>query len=189
MVRLAACDSPFSLDDLAVRIRKSSNFRFNWQFYQSSGMNPESTTDVRAALEVIIATPALHEFLKESFDPMYADTFEVQAPHAHARIEPAAGAFENVLACAAGDHLGAYSWHLRDATAAERRSILALFGRVGEYLAYELSPGSVPECETCRDHTNHLFSTWFFGVAWDWCLFAIWPQRNLFWMGCLTDTD
>jgi hypothetical protein len=52
-----------------------------------------------------------------------------------------------------------------------------------------LLPGNSPDCLACRNHNNHLFSTWFYGVAWDWCLFAIWPHCDLFWVGCLTDTD
>src|SRR5262249_8202822 len=144
---------------------------------------------IRQALEVIIATPDLHEFLRESFDPMYSEAFEIQPLHNHSRVDPAAGEFENTLARAAGDHLGAYSRRLREATGAERHVIKALFECIGEYHAYALSPGHIPECAVCRNHNNHLFSSWFFGVAWDWCLFALWPRRHLFWMGCLTDTD
>lgn len=40
-----------------------------------------------------------------------------------------------------------------------------------------------------RRFSNFLFTTWFFGVARDWRLFAWWPDRKLLWMGCLTDTD
>lgn len=189
MVYLARCSDPVSLDDLAVRIRKSSNFRINWQFYQCSGIDPDSPANIRRALESIIATPELHEFLRESFEPMYAEAFEVEPLHEHCRVDAAAGEFENTLARAAGDHLGAYSQQLRDAAAAETKEINELFGSIGEYRAYELLPGTVAGCSVCRSHNNHLFSTWFFGVAWDWCLFAIWPSRNLLWVGCLTDTD
>jgi hypothetical protein len=189
MVYLAPCDDPFSLDDLAARIRRSSNFRLNWQFYQCSGIDPRSPANIRQALEAIIATPQLHKFLLESFEPMYAEVFEVNPLHEHCRIEAAAGEFENTLARAAGDHLGAYSEQLRDATAAERQEIKDLFACFGEYFPYVLLPGSVSGCPVCRNHNNDLFSSWFFGVAWDWCLFALWPRRKLLWVGCLTDTD
>ena len=189
MVYLATCDGPFSLDDLAARIRKSSNFRVSWQFYQCGGIDPRSPAIIRQALEAIIATPELNKFLQESFEPMYAEAFEVEPLHEHCRVEAAASEFENILARAASDHLGAYSRQLRDATAAEKQEIKELFGCIGEYRAYELLPGSVAGCPACRNLNNHLFSSWFFGVAWDWCLFALWPRRNVLWVCCLTDTD
>jgi hypothetical protein len=189
MVYLATCESPLSLDDLAARIRKSSNFRFSWQFYQCNGVDPQSPTDIRQALEAIIDTPDLHKFLQESFEPMYAEAFEVESLHEHCRVDAAASEFENILARAAGDHLGAYSQQLRDATLTEQQLIKEVFGCMGEYRAYELLPGNIPGCPACRNHNNHLFSSWFLGVAWDWCLFALWPRCNLFWVGCLTDTD
>ncbi len=185
---LSTCDSPFSLNEVAAQIRKSSNFRFSWQFFQCSGIDPKSPANIRQALEAIIAMPDLHKFLLESFEPMYAELFEVAPLHEHCRVD-ADGELENILARAAGDHLGAYSKHLRDATETEKRAVKELFECVGDYYAYELLPGSVAGCLVCQDHSNHLFSTWFFGVAWDWCLFALWPRRNLLWVGCLTDTD
>lgn len=183
MVYLATCDAPFSLDDLAARIRKSSNFRVCWQFYQCNGIVPQSPEDIRQALESIIATPELHKFLQESFEPLYSEAFEVEPLDERCFVAAAAGEFENILARAASDHLGAYSRDLRDATAAEMQEIKDLFGYIGEYCPYELFPGSGGH------YNNHLFSSWFFGVAWDWCLFALWPRCNLLWVGCLTDTD
>lgn len=183
MVYLATCDAPFSLDELAARIRKSSNFRFCWQFFHCGGIDPQSTTDIRQALEAIIATPELHEFLQESFEPMYAEAFEVTPLHEHCCVISATGELENTLACAANDHLGAYSQTLRDATAAEAEEIENLFGSIGQYCGYQLLPSSGGR------HNDHVFSSWFFGIAWDWCLFAFWPHRNLLWVGCLTDTD
>jgi hypothetical protein len=183
MVYLATCDDPFSFDGLAARIRKSSNFRVCWQFYQCGGLDPLSPAKIRRALEVIIATPELHEFLRTSFKPMYAETFEIEPLHKQCRVDAAPGEFEDILACAVGDHLGAYSRILRGATASETQEIKDLFGSAGEYRAYELRPGDGGH------HNDHLFSSWFFGVAWDWCLLALWPRRNLLWVGCLTDTD
>lgn len=183
MVYLARCDAPFSLDDLAARIRKSSNFRVCWQFYQCSGIDPQSPANIRQALETIVATPELHKFMQESFVPMYAEAFEVEPLNERCRVDAVTDEFENTLARAGGDHLGAYSRSLRDATAAEIKEIKDIFGSIGPYRAYELVPGSGGH------HNDHLFSSWFFGVAWDWCLLALWPRRNLIWVGCLTDTD
>src|SRR5947209_6410980 len=131
MVYLATCDAPFSLDDLAARIRKSSNFRFSWQFYQCSGIDPQSPANIRQALEAIIATPELHRFLRESFEPMYAQAFEVEPLHEHCRVDAADDEFENILARAASDHLGAYSQQLRAATAVEKKAVQDLFGCAG----------------------------------------------------------
>lgn len=188
MVYLATCDSPFSLNDLAAQIRKSSNFRFAWQFYQCSGIDPQSPPKIRQALEAIIATPELHVFLKHSFKPLYDDEFTVEPLHEHCQVD-ATSDFENILAQAAGDRLGAYSQELCDATEQEEQAIKERFECLGEYRAYELLPGNVAACPECRHHANHLFSSWFFGVAWDWCFFVLWPRRNLLLVGCLTDTD
>src|SRR5689334_2500084 len=119
MVYLATCDAPFALDDLAARIRKSSNFRVSWQFYQCSGIDPQSPANIRQALEAIIASPDLHNFLRDSFEPVYAQAFEIEPLHDHCRVEAATGELEDILARAASDHLGAYSRNLRDPTAAE----------------------------------------------------------------------
>lgn len=143
MVYLARCDSHFSLNDLAAQIRKSSNFRFVWQFYQCSGVDPQAPATIRQALEAIIATPELHAFLRESFEPMSDEAFKVKPLHEHCRVDAVAGEFENILARAASDHLGAYSQQLRDATADEKQSIKELFERMGEYRAYALRSAAV----------------------------------------------
>jgi len=189
MVNVARCDSPISLDDLSGRIRKSSNFRFSWQFYQCGRVDLQWPANIQQALEAIIATAELHEFLRESFEPVYAQEFEVVQLHEHCRVDTAAGDFENILARAAGDHLGAYSQQLRDASISEKQEIKGLFGCLGEYRTFELLPGSNSECRVCQNSNNHLFSSWFYGVAWDWCLIAAWPRSDLLWVGCLTDTD
>jgi hypothetical protein len=188
MDAFSTCDNPFSLDDLAARIRKSSNFQFAWQFYQFSRRVPQSPAEVRWALDSIIANPVLHRFLRDSFETTYAAEFTIEPLHEHSQIA-ASEEFESTLARAAGDHLGAYSRVLRDANAAEKREIRELFERAGKYSTYQLQPGSLPGCPICRGRNSHLFSTWFDGIAWDWCFFASWPERKLFWMGCLTDTD
>lgn len=189
MVYLTTCDSPFSLDEVAGQIRKSSNFRFNWQFYQSSGIDPQSLSNLRQAMEAIIASPDLHGFLKESFEPMYEATFKVEPLHEHCRVDATDGEFESILARAVSDRLGAYSRHRGDVTAADKQRVKDVFRCMGEYCAYSLVPGNVPGCPVCAHHNNHLYSSWFFGVAWDWSLFVLWPQRHLLWVGCLTDTD
>ncbi|HEX5720045.1 MAG TPA: hypothetical protein VF179_28070, partial [Thermoanaerobaculia bacterium] len=186
---LSVCEDPFSLEDLAKRIRSSSNFRFEWQFYHFNGIDPRSPLGIRKALDSIIGGSDLHRFLQTSFDAMYDDSFEIEALHQHCRMVSGTDEFENVLASAAGDRLGAYSRDLRDSNAREKEAIRQLFGGAGSYFAYQLLPGEASDCAECRHHNNHLFTTWFYGVAWDWCLFASWPDRKLLWMGCLTDTD
>ena len=189
MGNIATCDRPFSLDDLAAQIRRSSNCRFDWQFFRVSGIDLRAPDGVRQALASIVAADDLHRFLGESFEVVYDGAFTIGPLHEHCRIAEAPGEFENILAAAAGDHLGAYSRELRPATAGERQEVRELFGQAGAYWSYQLLPGNVPGCPACREYGSHLFTTWFLGVAWDWCLLASWPDRELLWAGCLTDTD
>ena len=185
--QLAVCDPPFSLDALVDRTPGPSNLIFAWQFFRCEGIDPGSSAGVRRALDLIVATPDLHRFLRESIDP--ARAFEIGPLHEHCRIVPAAGEFENVLAANAGGHLGAYAREVRPATVGERQQVRDRFERAGPYVAYQLLPGDVPGCLACREYGSHLFTTWFEGVFWDWCLIAGWPDRDLLWVGCLTDTD
>jgi len=60
---------------------------------------------------------------------------------------------------------------------------------LGVYDAYELIAGNVPGCPICKDASNHVFTNWFYGIVWDWCMFVVWPKKQILWMGCLTDTD
>jgi hypothetical protein len=189
MSELVTIDPPFALDGLARRIRATSNFRFDWQFYLADGFDLGSAKGVRAALGEIIATPDLHRFLRDGFVPLYAKAFSIEPVHEHCLLVDANGEVENVLAAAAGDHAGAYSRIVRSATAAERREVEEAFGGLGAYRSFTLKPGETAGCVRCRHYANHLFSEWFYGVAWDWCLFAAWPAIDVMWMGCLTDTD
>jgi hypothetical protein len=187
---LEPCEDPLPLDELARPVRSSSNFRFDWQFYRcDAGGDLTSSSSVRDALGRIIAQPTLHEFLRASFRPLYDERFEVSPLHEHARVLCAEGNFAEVLARAAEDRLGAYSRELVPATAAGRKQVERLFGALGPYVAWELLHGEEPGCAACRDFNNHLFTTWFYGVAWDWCFLVRWPARDLLWVGCLTDTD
>ncbi|MSU79094.1 MAG: hypothetical protein EXS16_13520 [Gemmataceae bacterium] len=184
---LVTCDSPFSLEDLTVRIRATSNFRFNWQFFQFSGFDPRSPDGVRKMLEEIIAVPDLHRFLKDSFKSHYHPAFKISPLHQHAKVVAASGVFEDILARAASDRLGAYSPNLRPADAREIEEIGQLFGQLDPYFPFELQAGNTPGCVGCT--YSHIFTDWFDCVAWDWTLIATWPIWELMWLGCLTDTD
>lgn len=186
---LDPCNDPFSLTELASRIRRSSNFRFDWQFYRCIGIDLDKPSAVREILDLIIATDGLHRFLRESFKPMYDEAFAITPVHEHCQILDATNVFENTLARAANDHLGAYSRDLREANPGEKQAIEDLFSQLGDYRPYELVPGNIPGCPVCDEYNHHLFSTWFYDVAWDWCLFVAWPKHSVLWMGCLTDTD
>lgn len=186
---VSTCDAPFSLDDLAAQIRKSSSFRFAWQFYSWSGADPRSPAAARWALTEIIATPELHHFLRESFEPLYAPRFEISPLHNHSEVLPADDEFEHALAGAAADRTGAYARCSYQTTPGERQAVHDLFCLAGDYATFHFVQGNVPGCAVCGQYNGQLFTTWFYGVAWDWCLMAAWPARDLFWLGCLTDTD
>jgi hypothetical protein len=185
---LTTTDDPIDLAGLGTRIRASSNFRFNWQFYSAEGFDLRSPVTLGEALNLIVTAPELHRFLRESFEELDDVKFEIDSLHEHCRVELTAD-FENILASAAADHLGAYSRDLRSATPQECAEVAELFRGAGEYVPFQLLPGRVSGCLVCSKFNNHLFSTWFDGVYWDWCLRATWPHRKLLWLGCLTDTD
>jgi len=185
---LTTISDVFDLSDLAGRIRSSSNFRFNWQFFRTHGFDPRSPIGIRQALEAIIAEPGLHQFLRDSFRTFDDESFSIDPLHEHCLIADSSQ-LEEVLATAANDRLGAYSREWRQPTAKETGDLAARFSSAGNYQAFELRPGKAAGCPRCVDYANHLFSSWFFGVAWDWCLFATWPREKVLWMGCLTDTD
>lgn len=138
-------------------------------------------------LSAVQGDAALRAFLREPLDQDSEPTFEL--PHAHSRFLPAEGELEQVLARAAADRLGAYSSSLAEARPAEVEEIRMLFSAAGRYRPFELRSGAIPGCEGCREWGSHLFSSWFYGVAWDWCFCVLWEESDLVWLGCLTDTD
>jgi hypothetical protein len=179
-----------SIDALGRRIQASSNFRFAWQFFYLSGFDPRLPVTALSVLQAVISEKPHHQFLRETFDPMYDSSFEIGSIHEHCEMIAADGEFENVLASAANDHLGAYSRWLRDSTPEEAAAVRVIFEQLGPYCAFQLTPGQHPGCEFCRRHHNsHVFSNWFYGVAWDWCFVLTWPESHKAWVGCLTDTD
>jgi hypothetical protein len=189
MPELHPIDPLFSLDALAARIVKSSNFRFAWQFYSYKTIDPLSPDGVRDATDYIADTPVCHKFLRDSFDSMYDDTFSIEPIHEHCAFIRAEDRLANVLAAAANDTLGAYSRHIRDASPRQRSKITRIFSSAGDFLAFELRPGNLRGCRDCEEHNSHAFSTWFYRVAWDWCFVVTWPQSEYLWLGCLTDSD
>jgi hypothetical protein len=77
--------------------------------------------------------------------------------------------FARAATCVRGrDRAGAYSPSHHEASIAERRTVEELFGALGEYEVAKLALHEAPGCPTCGWNA-HLFSSWFFGVAWDWC--------------------
>ncbi|MES1242177.1 MAG: hypothetical protein ABUT39_11205 [Acidobacteriota bacterium] len=178
-----------SIEKLGKQIQSSSNFRFASQFFFLSGPNPRSPATALSVLNSVILLEPCHQFLRETFDPMYDSSFKIEPVHEHCEMAHAGGEFENLLASAANDHLGAYSHELRDSTPTEAARIRAIFEQLGPYCAFQLMPGGRPGCGDCRHHNNHLFSTWFYGVAWDWCFVLTWPGSHKAWVACLTDTD
>lgn len=182
-------EAPFALDQLARRIRSSSNFRFAWQWYQRFPRRPVSEAEAMRVLGALQEKPELHEFLREASGDMDSRPFKIGQGHSHSRFESADGEFEGVLAQGAADRLGAYSHSLSEASPRERAEIREIFLEAGRYEAFQLQPGNVPGCAACKRWRNDLFSSWFYSVAWDWCFCVFWPATDLVWIGCLTDTD
>jgi hypothetical protein len=142
--------------------------------------------EARRVLGAVIERPDCHEFL---IDPLQRDAFKIEPLHEHVGFVAADSSFEQVLANAAADRLGAYSRIHYDVTPDQVSKVRAIFGALGPYAAFELTPGSVSGCPACKSHNNHLFSSWFYGVAWDWLFYVRWTERPLLWIGCLSDSD
>lgn len=198
MISLEPCDDLIVLDDLAARVRQSSNFRLAWQSFRFTfdwriHQHPDPATRwsaaARAALDEIVDRPELHRFLRDSFEPMYADTFSIERLHEHCVLAQNNTEFVRELAGIANDRAGAYSNGFIDPRLGEMRVIRDLFEGPGPFIGISVQPGQVKGCDLCRHHANHVFSSWFYSVAWDWCLLAIWPDAKVLWVGCFTDTD
>jgi hypothetical protein len=143
-------------EQLAARIRRSSNFRVAWQLFEWDGPCKASPRTARQVIETIALV---------------------------------GGTFERTLARATADSLGAHSRIRADALPEQIRDVQKRFQGPGPYVPFELLPGEVNGCLACRGHNAHLFSDWFFGVAWDWCYCVIWEARRLVGILCMTDTD
>lgn len=181
--------APVSLGDLAARIRRSSNLRFNWQWFSLDAVPAASSSEARGILDNVVREPACHRFLQESFKDLYEPTFKIEPIHEHCQVVDATHDFEGILARAATDRLGAYSRELTEAPASEVMAVRAIFGPVFPYSVFSLQAGAVANCAACESHYSHLFTNWFYCVAWDWC-FCLLPRGTATaWVGCLTDTD
>jgi hypothetical protein len=140
---------------------------------------------VRGILGAVIDRSDCHAFLIDSLE---RGPFIIERLHEHVGFV-VSDSFEQVLARAAADQLGAYSRILSDAPPDQIKEIHAIFGALGPYTAFELTPGNVSGCAVCKVYNNHLFTSWFYGVAWDWLFCVRWTERPLAWIGCLSDTD
>jgi len=175
-------------EGIAARIRRSSNFRVAWQLIEWSAPCKATPRTARQVLETIALVPELQTFLASS-EPTVTQPPTVQPLHVHAVFKAAAGTFERTVARAASDRVGAYPRMHTDVAPVEIREVEELFRSLGPYVPFELLPGEVEGCPECRGHYAHLFSDWFYCVAWDWCFCVIWEERNLVGVLCMTDTD
>ena len=186
MTYLDPIEAPVALDSLAGRVRASSNFRFAWQSFICPLPARTGPPEARRILTSVIERPDCHAFLIDSLE---RGPFTIEPLHQHVQFAAADGSFEQVLARAAAGQLGAYSRRLLDATPDQAEEVRSIFGALGPYHAFELTPGNVASCPTCKLHNNHVFSSWFYGVAWDWLFCVRSTERPLVWIGCLSDTD
>ena len=189
MIPILDSAAPVSLGDLAARIRRSSNFRFNWQWFSLDWAPAATSSEARSILDHLVSEPACHRFLQESFNDLYEAAFKIEPIHQHCRAVDVTHDFEGILARAATDRLGAYSRQLIDAPASEVMAVRALLDPMSPYNVFSLEPGNIPNCPACKAYNNHLFSSWFYGVAWDWCFCLLPHGTPIAWVGCLTDTD
>ncbi len=181
--------APVSFGGLATQIRSSSNFRFDWQWFSLDTVPAATPTEVRRILDKLVSEPECHRFLEESFSDLYDAAFKIEPIHEHCRAVDMTHDFDGVLARAATDRLGAYSRELVDAPASELMAVRRILGPVFPYRVFSLQPGDAADCPACKKYDSHLFTNWFYGVAWDWC-FCLLPQgAPIAWVGCLTDTD
>ena len=194
---------PLDLGPLGKRIRKSPSFRFESLWFRVESPEGERMLDTTVqAMQLLrhivqgegvqnegVQSDKVRAVLQKSFDPMYDDRLTLELPHEHSRFVHDRGAVESLLAQAAADRLGPYSRRSPPESKRERQAVEKLFAKVGAYEALELQPGSVEGCPKCRSHENNLFSTWFYGVAWDWCFVVLWPDRHLACLILMTATD
>lgn len=178
-----------SLEALAAQIRGSSNFRFSWQWFSLGAPMAPSPRAARSIFDKVISQPECHRFLRDSLEDSAQQTFEIAPLHQHCIVEDTTSSFAGTLARAATDRLGAYSRTLVEASPAEVEAVRRTFAPAFPYSAFELQPGNRRDCAGCAGHNNHLFTSWFYGVAWDWCFCLLPHDKALAWVGCLTDTD
>lgn len=65
-----------AIEALGRRIQASSNFRFAWQFFHLSEFDPRLPVTALSVLQAVISQEPCHQFLRETFDPMYDSSFE-----------------------------------------------------------------------------------------------------------------
>jgi hypothetical protein len=171
-------------------IRASSNFHFEVIFFRWEGDGRPVAEAAHTVLETFIATPELHSPLRERFHGGYrpGTPFEISPLEAHAALVAAGDELEGELARASLDRAGAYSRSQRPASADEVGVVAEMFGALGRYEVAKLVAQPVPGCPTCG-WCGHLFSNWFFGVAWDWCYVVLWREARTAAIVCMTDTD
>jgi hypothetical protein len=189
MIPLFEDEAPLSLTGLAVRIRRSSNFRFNWQCFSFDAVPAPSAAEALGVLRKVVSEPACNRFLEDSFNPLYEPAFKIAPIHEHCSAMEATQDFPRVLARAATDRLGAYSRELVDAPLSEVEVVRGIFSPLAPYSVFSLEPGNVEGCAVCATYNHHLFTNWFYGVAWDWCFCLLSHRTATAWVGCLTDTD
>ena len=187
-MNLNPVDDRIDLSAIAAAVRRSSNFRFAWQFFDFKARDLLSPDTLRFALDAIVRREDLHAFLRHSLYDNPRE-FEIELLHSHASINRDDAYFLDTLTRASLDRLGAYSHDLTPSTAIEREPIHKLFSSIGTYAAFITTQGSFAGCDICKHHNNDLFCNWFFDVAWDYTFLLTWPAASVIWVACLTDTD
>lgn len=178
------------LKELEIAIGKSSNFEFVHQFFSttiSSLADPETLIDV---LNHIADVPELHQFLLGQADySSSSEEFRINRLDKFSYFKKDKAFFGEILAGAALDIIGAYSKTLRFATPEEAETATKPFERFGKFEGFMLSRHPSENYHENRSTAPAYYCSWFFDVVWDYLLIATWPEKKIFWIGCLTDSD
>jgi len=177
------------LKQLEIDIRKSSNFQFAHQFFHVNISSLQDSKKLPFVLNQIADAPELHQFLINNFTNIYSVDFEINHLDEFSYFENDRELFGQILAGASHDIMGAYSKQLRIPTKKEVEEIFELFGSLGNFDGFVLKTRKHERNKDYEAIGAAHFSSWFYDVAWDYLIVATWPKENIFWLGCLSDTD
>ncbi|PHR88853.1 MAG: hypothetical protein COA78_36165 [Blastopirellula sp.] len=140
-------------------------------------------------IEGLRNAPQHHSFLADQDPQSEGEQYTFDPIHRHARWVANNEEVLDILARGRLNKLGAYSTSHQEPSRQEKDRIDALLSAKGPYKSYSLWQGDDPTCAVCSQYNNHLFSNFFYEVAWDWCIQIVWADVQECCIIFLTDTD